>query len=164
MQAAEIIPFRHAVDDVGVIDRLLFSWRVEELDTRIAIDRDDPVGAMVNRQRGKPFGSSTRPPRTAKTLGLESTLRSRGRPRKQSDGLVASRKSNVTFSHSPINSTTRSRRSTMAKSCPKCLQNQESHRHVRWLGPSTRKIWFRRLPNGTTDSTMNQFGFESILF
>jgi len=38
-------------------------------------------------QRGQPFGSASWQTRTAKRLFLESTLRSRGRPRREGDGL-----------------------------------------------------------------------------
>jgi putative transposase len=38
-------------------------------------------------QRGRPFGSEPWQARTAKRLSLESTLRPRGRPRKEGDGL-----------------------------------------------------------------------------
>jgi hypothetical protein len=37
-------------------------------------------------RRGQPFGSPTWQARTAKRLGLESTFRPRGRPRKNPDG------------------------------------------------------------------------------
>jgi putative transposase len=40
------------------------------------------VAIRVCIQRGRPFGDLTWQKRTAKRLGLESTFRSRGRPRK----------------------------------------------------------------------------------
>lgn len=40
----------------------------------------------VSVQRGRPYGSEVWQKRTATRLGLESTFRSRGRPRKQGDG------------------------------------------------------------------------------
>jgi hypothetical protein len=43
LQAAQVFTFRNAVDHVSVIDILVVAGRVKVLNTRVAVERDDPV-------------------------------------------------------------------------------------------------------------------------
>ena len=51
-----------------------------------ALTKKELEAVRVSVVRGRPFGTDAGQDRTAKQLGLESTFRSRGRPRKTGDG------------------------------------------------------------------------------
>ena len=69
------------------VEEFLLSWLISRLNEQGLIDSGQLLAELqalrTSVVRGRPFGREDWQRRTAKQLGLEYTLRPRGRPRKQ---------------------------------------------------------------------------------